>query len=99
MSSDILAAAANILRFYFSDSNLLKDRFLKTTIASSPEGWVSVQILNTFNKLRAATNGDLKCIADAAALCKDVLELRFDSDVIFEARCRSSVDDWTHRTV
>jgi hypothetical protein len=39
-------------------------------------GWVSLPILNTFNKLRSATNGDLSQIREACKLCSDVLELR-----------------------
>jgi hypothetical protein len=47
-----LTACKSILEFYFSDSNLNKDRFLKQKIAENPEGWVALQVLATFNKVR-----------------------------------------------
>jgi len=46
-----LSACKSILEFYFSDSNLNKDRFLKQKIAESPEGWVALGVLSTFNKV------------------------------------------------
>jgi hypothetical protein len=48
-----LSACKSILEFYFSDSNLNKDRFLKQKIAENPEGWVALNVLATFNKVRA----------------------------------------------
>lgn len=40
-----------ILEFYFSDSALLKDRFLQQRISENEEGWVSINVLATFNKV------------------------------------------------
>ena len=39
-----------LLEFYFSDSNLCKDAFLRTQIESNEEGWIPVELLLTFNK-------------------------------------------------
>ena len=39
-----------LLEFYFSDSNLCKDAFLRTQIESNEEGWIPVGLLLTFNK-------------------------------------------------
>lgn len=39
-----------LLEFYFSDSNLCKDAFLRTQIESNEEGWIPVDLLLTFNK-------------------------------------------------
>ena len=39
-----------LLAFYFSDSNLCKDTFLRTQIESNEEGWIPVDLLLTFNK-------------------------------------------------
>ena len=39
-----------LLAFYFSDSNLCKDAFLRTQIEADEEGWIPVDLLLTFNK-------------------------------------------------
>ena len=43
-------ALRKLLEFYFSDSNLSKDSFLREKINGNPERWVSFEILQTFNK-------------------------------------------------
>ncbi|CAF0710768.1 unnamed protein product [Brachionus calyciflorus] len=40
------------LEFYFSDSNLTKDRFLKKEIENSNEGFINLEIFLHFNKIR-----------------------------------------------
>ena len=46
-------------------------------------GWVSLQILNTFNKLRSVTNANLELIKEACVECSDILELRFKFQMTF----------------
>ena len=36
--------------FYFSDSNLAKDKFLKEKITENEGGWVPLSLFMTFNK-------------------------------------------------
>eukprot|EP01038_Epipyxis_sp_PR26KG_P016694 gene16694-22834_t len=43
------------VEFYFSDSNFRKDTFLKAAVASDPEGFVKLDVLLTFNKLKTLT--------------------------------------------
>ena len=40
------------LEFYFSDSNLPKDKFLLKTTKETPEGWVSLQVIADFKKMK-----------------------------------------------
>jgi len=43
------------VEFYFSDSNLPKDKFLRAQCALSDEGYVSLALIGTFSRLRALT--------------------------------------------
>ncbi|GFS01236.1 La-related protein 7, partial [Elysia marginata] len=40
------------MEFYFGDSSLSKDRFLKSKVDSSPDGYVDLSIFANFNKLQ-----------------------------------------------
>lgn len=40
------------VEFYFSDSNLPKDKFLWRTVQSNQEGWVSVSTIASFNRMK-----------------------------------------------
>ncbi|GAM25672.1 hypothetical protein SAMD00019534_088470 [Acytostelium subglobosum LB1] len=48
------------LEFYFSDSNLIKDKFLSKSVQQSDQGWISLDILLTFNKLTSMLNDLIK---------------------------------------
>ncbi|KAK6927386.1 La-type HTH domain [Dillenia turbinata] len=56
--------AKNVLRqveFYFSDSNLPRDKFLKETIAGSEDGLVSLALICSFKKMKGYLKlGDVK---------------------------------------
>ncbi|KAH9495793.1 hypothetical protein Btru_013338 [Bulinus truncatus] len=41
------------MEFYFSDANLLKDRYLKSLIDQSPDGYVNLLEFGKFNKLQS----------------------------------------------
>ena len=47
------------LEFYFSDSNLWKDKFLRQEIAKSPERYVSLSVIAAFKRVKELTNNDL----------------------------------------
>lgn len=36
--------------FYLSDSNLAKDKFLKSKLAEDKDGWLSLELFLSFNK-------------------------------------------------
>ena len=44
-------SALNQLHFYFSDSNLQRDGFMREKI-NEDDGWVSLELLLTFNRMR-----------------------------------------------
>ncbi|XP_061336516.1 la protein 1-like [Gastrolobium bilobum] len=49
------------VEFYFSDSNLPKDSFLKKTVNESEDGMVSLALICSFNRMRMHLNlGDVK---------------------------------------
>lgn len=51
------------VEYYFSDSNLFRDKFLQAEIEKN-EGWIAVSTLTTFKRL-AALSTDVKVIIDA----------------------------------
>lgn len=40
------------VEFYFSDSNLPRDKFLRETVSADPEGFVDIALIITFSRLR-----------------------------------------------
>jgi len=56
------------LEFYFSDSNLPKDKFLLKTAQQTPEGWVSLQVIADFQRMKGmnATAAKLALAAKAS---------------------------------
>eukprot|EP00163_Fabomonas_tropica_P027257 TRINITY_DN5196_c1_g2_i1.p2 TRINITY_DN5196_c1_g2~~TRINITY_DN5196_c1_g2_i1.p2 ORF type:complete len:319 (+),score=141.70 TRINITY_DN5196_c1_g2_i1:82-1038(+) len=59
--------AAKILKqvdFYFGDSNLPKDKFLKAKISEDKDGYVDISILATFSRMKALSE-DVEVIAKA----------------------------------
>jgi hypothetical protein len=40
------------IEFYFSDSNLPRDKFLLHLTQKTPEGWVSLETISEFKKMR-----------------------------------------------
>ncbi|XP_057434673.1 la protein 1 [Lotus japonicus] len=49
------------VEFYFSDSNLPKDNFMRKTVSESEDGMVSLALLCSFNRMRQHLNlGDVK---------------------------------------
>ena len=41
------------VEFYFSDSNLPRDKFLRETVEADPDGFVDIALLATFSRMRA----------------------------------------------
>ena len=59
------------VEFYFSDSNLPKDKFLRLQVGKTPEGWVSLKTISEFKKMK-----DMNCTVKklaAAAKASDFL--------------------------
>jgi lupus La protein len=43
------------VEFYFSDSNLPKDKFLKGLVDKDPEGWVELSVIGSFARMKQLT--------------------------------------------
>ncbi|KAJ1484539.1 hypothetical protein T484DRAFT_1655578, partial [Baffinella frigidus] len=82
------------LEFYFSDSNLPKDKFLLKETKTNEGGWVSLQLISTFKKMReygatvaslaaAARTSEFLAVDDAGEKVKRTTDLP-DTDVTLE---------------
>uniref|UniRef100_A0AAR2JWA5 La-related protein 7 n=1 Tax=Pygocentrus nattereri TaxID=42514 RepID=A0AAR2JWA5_PYGNA len=60
----LLADVKKQVEFWFDDVNLHKDRYLKTVITQSRDGYVDIALLTTFNRMKKLTT-DIKLIARA----------------------------------
>uniref|UniRef100_A0A182QIZ7 Lupus La protein n=1 Tax=Anopheles farauti TaxID=69004 RepID=A0A182QIZ7_9DIPT len=60
------AAIIRQLEYYFGDANMAKDKFMKDQIAKEEGGWVPLDVLLTFKRLKALSE-DKKVIVDAIA--------------------------------
>jgi La-related protein 7 len=52
----LLSSLKNQMEFYFSDSNLRNDKFLKSLLSQHPKGYVDLHIFLRFNKIKAIFN-------------------------------------------
>lgn len=85
------------VEFYFSDSNFRKDSFLKATAAQDPQGFVSIKVLLTFNKLKLLTT-DESVVANAC-LNSSVVDVSDDNLRIKRKNPLSSEDTSRARTL
>jgi len=51
------------IEFYFSDSNLPKDKFLRSLVANHPEGYVEVSTISSFKRVQSLTTDNKKIIS------------------------------------
>ncbi|KCV71393.1 hypothetical protein H696_02341 [Fonticula alba] len=56
----------NQIEFYFSDNNVVRDRFMRTKIEESENGWVPLALLASFKRISSMST-DLELIADAVS--------------------------------
>ena len=61
----------NQVLYYFSPENLTRDDFLRGHMCPS-EGWLSIQLLGTFNRLRSLTT-DINVIAEVRIVIPPIL--------------------------
>eukprot|EP00730_Choanoeca_flexa_P013941 TRINITY_DN5898_c0_g2_i1.p1 TRINITY_DN5898_c0_g2~~TRINITY_DN5898_c0_g2_i1.p1 ORF type:complete len:365 (+),score=140.28 TRINITY_DN5898_c0_g2_i1:105-1199(+) len=64
------AAVVKQIKYYFSDRNLLKDKFMQEKLKDNKEGWIPLSVLLTFNRLKALTT-DATAIANAIRTADD----------------------------
>jgi len=65
LSAEVAEKVVKQVEFYFSDVNLPKDKFLQAEISKNVDGWVSLQTICSFSRMRALTE---EAAAVAAAL-------------------------------
>lgn len=87
----------NQIEYYFSPSNLRRDKFLKEKIAENPDGLVEISVLLTFNRVKAMTMKveDLQQAIEASA----DLEMSSDRKQVKAAHPIPEQDDSDDRTV
>eukprot|EP00456_Euglypha_rotunda_P007909 TRINITY_DN11465_c0_g1_i10.p1 TRINITY_DN11465_c0_g1~~TRINITY_DN11465_c0_g1_i10.p1 ORF type:complete len:128 (+),score=16.74 TRINITY_DN11465_c0_g1_i10:117-500(+) len=64
------------VEFYFSDSNLPKDKYLRG-LAQAGDGWVPIATIATFKRMRQLTT-DLNIVITALKQSKELLEVSTD---------------------
>lgn len=72
--------SARILKqveFYFCDSNIVKDKFLKGKVAENEEGWVEIAVIASFKRMKAMSE-DMKVIVDSLKKSKSLLKVSED---------------------
>jgi len=80
LSSEDVAKVKKQIEFYFSDSNYPRDKFLLETAKQHKEGYIPLEILTKFNRLKAITS-DITQIAEAI-LDSEVVILNDDKTLI-----------------
>ena len=55
----------NQVHYYFSPENLCRDEFLRSQMDPN-EGWLAIQLLSTFHRMRSLTT-DINLIAEVSA--------------------------------
>jgi len=64
MAEELDAKILKQVEFYFGDSNLRNDKFMKSQMQLDPQGYVALATLTTFNRLKQLTT-DVAVIANA----------------------------------
>jgi len=70
-NSDLEQKIIKQVDFYFSDSNLPYDKFLRSLVANHPEGYVEIKTIASFKRMKMLTE-DLKIIAEALTKSKNL---------------------------
>ena len=96
-ADETLARLADQVGFYFSDSNLRKDRFLLTRTGADGTGSVELATLLTFKKVQALTR-DVGVLRSALSSLSE-LQVSDDGATVRRIRALPSVDDSDERTV
>jgi lupus La protein len=85
------------VEYYFSDSNLPRDRFLRSKMDENDAGWVDIDMLLTFNKLKelqATRESFCEAIAGSA-----FLEVSEDATRVRRTTPVPDADEWRLRAI
>jgi len=93
-----IAKVKKQIEFYFSDSNIVKDAFLKSKIESTEGGWVAASVLASFKRVQGmlkeggvAEDAAAKFICDAV---KDAEDIEVDAEKL-QIRRKSPIPEKT----
>ncbi|KAJ4457555.1 putative Lupus La protein [Paratrimastix pyriformis] len=92
-----LAPIKKQIEFYFSDSNLPKDRFLLAETKKNEAGWVEIALVATFNKMRQL-NATVEAII-AALQGNELMEISEDQKRMRRKMPLPEKDDSEDRTI
>lgn len=73
---------AKQIEFYFSDSNLPRDKFLKELADKDEDGWVPLEVLTTFKRLKKLSEDREEIVQAIKTVNGEVVELNEDSSKI-----------------
>lgn len=85
------------VEYYFSDANFRRDKFLRSKAAEDADGFVGLEVLTTFNRIKALTT-DPRALADALE-DSEVVELSEDRLAVRRVKPLPEVDDSEVRSV
>ena len=71
---EIKAKALKQVEFYFSDSNLPRDKFLLKEVQKSEDGWIPISLIATFARMKKITE-DVRLIATALEESESLLQV------------------------
>jgi La-related protein 7 len=94
---DVLRRLKEQVEFYFSDINLNRDRFLNHRITESEDGFVSIEMIAGFNRMKDISE-DLSLIVKAMRR-SDMLEVSENGDMVRRATPVGSVENTNDRTL
>jgi lupus La protein len=74
---DMASSIGKQVEFYFSDSNLPRDKFLSQRIRESQDGWIDLALIASFNRIKRF-DVDVTTLADAIRNWSSMLEVSDD---------------------
>lgn len=86
------------IEFYFGDANLRRDKFLNGEIAKNEEGWVQLQVICSFGKMKSMNATDVAAVAACLANSESLI-LNDDKTSIRRKTPLPEVDDSSDRTI
>ncbi|OWB77594.1 hypothetical protein B5S32_g1765 [[Candida] boidinii] len=79
MSEDSQAKILTQVEFYFSESNLINDRFLWKT-SQANDGWVPISVISQFERMKRYR--PIETIVEALRTSKELLEVSEDGELV-----------------
>jgi hypothetical protein len=89
------------LEFYFSDSNFRRDKFMQEEAGKQTEGFIGIEVLLTFNRLKALLEGqdDPTAVIASALSESETVVVSEDAKSLRRKTPLPEVDNSAQRTV